>query len=175
MPSSKARHEFETRSLPRLLAATGRGFTFYVADPLSSIHEFTPISCSVTRFVTIRVIRVLNPRHADHEKRGSSNWNHWWQRFVPDGGITRHDCTQDRYTVWVAIGCSDWGKITRAAGLLLAAARSRSSDSAARNKLSGQHLRASLAQRSLDHLSGGSRQFAGKIRAARCGVTLTVL
>src|SRR5204862_392601 len=32
----------ETRSLPRSLAATRRGFAFYVADPLSSIHEFTP-------------------------------------------------------------------------------------------------------------------------------------
>ena len=35
------KHEFETRSLPRSLAATRRGFAFYVADPLSSIHEFT--------------------------------------------------------------------------------------------------------------------------------------
>ena len=33
------RHEFETRSLPRSLAATRRGFAFYVADPLSSIHK----------------------------------------------------------------------------------------------------------------------------------------
>jgi hypothetical protein len=31
--------EFETRSLPRSLAAARRGFTFYVADPLSSIDE----------------------------------------------------------------------------------------------------------------------------------------
>jgi hypothetical protein len=38
---SFSRHEFETRSLPRSLAATRRGFAFYVADPLSSIHEFT--------------------------------------------------------------------------------------------------------------------------------------
>jgi hypothetical protein len=37
------RHEFETHSLPRSLAATRRGFTFYVAHPLSSIQEFTPI------------------------------------------------------------------------------------------------------------------------------------
>jgi streptogramin lyase/tetratricopeptide (TPR) repeat protein len=35
------RYEFETRSLPRLLAATRRGFAFYVADPLSSIHQCT--------------------------------------------------------------------------------------------------------------------------------------
>ena len=34
-----SKHEFETRSLPRSLAATCRGFTFYFADPLSSIHE----------------------------------------------------------------------------------------------------------------------------------------
>src|SRR5439155_1164409 len=51
---------FETRSLPRPPAATCRGFTFYVADPLGSIHELTPIKAGVTRFVTIRVIRVLN-------------------------------------------------------------------------------------------------------------------
>jgi len=30
---------FETRSFPDSLAATHRGFTFYVADPISSIHE----------------------------------------------------------------------------------------------------------------------------------------
>jgi hypothetical protein len=36
------RHEFETRSLPRSLAATRRGFTFYVAVPTSSIE-----TCSV--------------------------------------------------------------------------------------------------------------------------------
>ena len=29
----------ETRSRPRLLAATYRGFAFYVADPISSIRE----------------------------------------------------------------------------------------------------------------------------------------
>ena len=34
-------HEFETRSLPRWLAATRRGFAFYVADPVTSVHEFT--------------------------------------------------------------------------------------------------------------------------------------
>ena len=31
-------HGFETRSFPDSLAATHRGFTFYVADPISSIH-----------------------------------------------------------------------------------------------------------------------------------------
>jgi hypothetical protein len=36
-----ARNEFETRSHPCSLAATRRGFAFYVADPVSSIHEFT--------------------------------------------------------------------------------------------------------------------------------------
>jgi hypothetical protein len=33
------KHEFETRLLPRLLAATRRGFAFYVTDPVSSVHE----------------------------------------------------------------------------------------------------------------------------------------
>jgi hypothetical protein len=31
-------HGFETRSFPNSLAATHRGFTFYLADPISSIH-----------------------------------------------------------------------------------------------------------------------------------------
>jgi hypothetical protein len=31
---------FETRSFASSLAATHRGFTFYVADPISSIHGF---------------------------------------------------------------------------------------------------------------------------------------
>src|SRR5438128_3809782 len=31
--------DFETRSLPSSLAATLRGFTFYLADPVSSIHR----------------------------------------------------------------------------------------------------------------------------------------
>jgi hypothetical protein len=67
---STMRHEFETRSLPRSLAATRRGFTFYVAGPLSSIHEVTRIETPISpirtnRFrklsesVIIRVIRVL--------------------------------------------------------------------------------------------------------------------
>jgi hypothetical protein len=33
------RRSIETRSRPRLLAATCHGFTFYVADPVSSIRE----------------------------------------------------------------------------------------------------------------------------------------
>jgi hypothetical protein len=32
----------ETPSLPRLLAGTRRGFTFYVVDLVSSVYEFTP-------------------------------------------------------------------------------------------------------------------------------------
>ena len=52
---SKVGHEFETCSLPRSLAATRRGFTFYFADPLSSIHELTRTEAGVTRFVTIRL------------------------------------------------------------------------------------------------------------------------
>ena len=56
------RHEFETRLLRRSLAATRRGFTFYVADPFSSIHEFTPnsptTSSSLMQFVVISAISV---------------------------------------------------------------------------------------------------------------------
>ena len=53
------RHEFETRSLFRLLAAT---FTFYVVAPLSSIHKFRPVvpttDSRLMQFVTINVIGV---------------------------------------------------------------------------------------------------------------------
>jgi len=42
------RHEFETRSFPRSLAAARRGFTFYVADPsapFTNPHELRQKSC----------------------------------------------------------------------------------------------------------------------------------
>jgi hypothetical protein len=43
-------HGFETRSLPPSLAATRRGFAFYVADPLSSIETRSlPPSLAATR------------------------------------------------------------------------------------------------------------------------------
>ena len=52
----RLRDEFETRSL----AATRRGFAFYVADPVSSIHEFTlndqTTDLSIMKFVTIRAL-----------------------------------------------------------------------------------------------------------------------
>ena len=35
------RHQFETRSLTRLLAAIRRDFAFYVADPFRSVRAFT--------------------------------------------------------------------------------------------------------------------------------------
>jgi len=39
-PSALRRNRgFETRSLPSSLAATRRGFTFYLAGPASSVHE----------------------------------------------------------------------------------------------------------------------------------------
>jgi hypothetical protein len=55
-------HEFETRLLPSLLAATRRGFTFSVANRRSSILEFTPnnptTASTFVQFVVISVIRV---------------------------------------------------------------------------------------------------------------------
>jgi hypothetical protein len=39
LSSFTPRASIETRSRPRLLAASRHGFTFYVADPVSSIHE----------------------------------------------------------------------------------------------------------------------------------------
>src|SRR5882724_2233917 len=72
-----------------------------------------------------------------NEQTASGNRNHWRQRPLSDGGITRRDRTQDRHTIWAAVGHTRWRNIKRASGLLFAAARPRPSDSAARNKLSG--------------------------------------
>src|SRR5437867_390976 len=85
------------------------------------------------------------------------------------------DRTQGRHTVWIAIGRACWRKIERASGLFFAEARARSPYSTARNKSPSQHLCAALTRCSLDHLGGSSRQFAGKICAARCGLTFTIL
>src|SRR5262245_25727158 len=40
LPTLFSDRGFETRVFPNSLAATHRGFTFYVADPISSIHGF---------------------------------------------------------------------------------------------------------------------------------------
>ena len=50
-----SRHGFETRfALPARSVATRRGFAFYVADPLSSIHELTLMIKQVaSRCVTV--------------------------------------------------------------------------------------------------------------------------
>ncbi len=56
------RHEFETHLLPRSLASTRRGFTFYVADPSAPFTNHTndpTTDSSLMRFVTIRVIGVF--------------------------------------------------------------------------------------------------------------------
>src|SRR5438046_9734105 len=37
---SRENHGFETRSFPRSLAATHRGFSFCLANPISSIHGY---------------------------------------------------------------------------------------------------------------------------------------
>ena len=61
--AAKLQREFETRSLPRSLAAPRRGLTSHVVDPLRSIHEFTAndptTDPSLMQFVTIRVIGVF--------------------------------------------------------------------------------------------------------------------
>src|SRR5262245_1788057 len=51
---ANSRHQFETRSHPCSLAATRRGFTFYVADLLTSIHEFTPIDFGISSRIRTR-------------------------------------------------------------------------------------------------------------------------
>ena len=49
-------HGFETRSSPASLAVTRSGFTFYVTNPIGSIHGFTDEKHS---FFLIRAIRVI--------------------------------------------------------------------------------------------------------------------
>jgi hypothetical protein len=57
--------EFETPSHARSLAATRRYFTFHVADPLSSIHEFTLMIKQVASWcVTIGSGLVCNEKRA---------------------------------------------------------------------------------------------------------------
>ena len=53
--------DFETRSSPHSLAATLCGFTFYLADPVSSIHRFEitrkcALSASYLYFIRVHFI-----------------------------------------------------------------------------------------------------------------------
>src|SRR6476659_10059202 len=74
-----------------------------------------------------------------YERTSSSNWHNRWQRSLPDGGVARYDRTQNRHTVWTAVGRTRRWKIRRASGLFFAAAWPRPSDSAARNKSPRQY------------------------------------
>jgi hypothetical protein len=59
------RREFKTLSRARSLAATRRCFTFHVADPLGSIHEFTLMIKQVASWcVTIGFGLVCNEKRA---------------------------------------------------------------------------------------------------------------
>src|SRR6266481_3813472 len=113
----------------------------------------------------LSILRIKS-RRVGNEKRASSNWYYRGQRPISDGRGARCDRAQDRNPVWYAVGHARWRKNKRAAGLFFAATRPRPSNSAARNKSPGQHLRAALAQRPLDYLGSGGGQSAGKICAA---------
>jgi hypothetical protein len=54
----RSRRDIETRSLPNLLVATPRDFTFYVADPISSIRARSFALRSVQRspIITLRIL-----------------------------------------------------------------------------------------------------------------------
>ena len=56
--SRNREHEFETRLPPGSLAASRRGFAFYVADPIGSAHEFALNGLIRRSFVAIDSIRV---------------------------------------------------------------------------------------------------------------------
>src|SRR5207237_2544252 len=103
------------------------------------------------------------------------NWRCRLQRAVSNGGSPRRHGTSDQYAFWVALRHARRRNAERAPGLFPAATRAWPSDSAARNKSSGEYLRAAFTQRSLDHLGGGRGQFAGKIRAAGCSLAFAVL
>src|SRR5438128_11962142 len=113
--------------------------------------------------------RFLRLNRSAHEGTNSSNRRHRRQRAVSNGGSPRRHRTSDQYAVWIAVGHACWRKIKRAPGLFSATTRARSSDSAARNKSSGEYLRAPFTQRPLDHLGGTGRQLAAELRAARSG------
>jgi hypothetical protein len=60
-----SRHGFETRLPTRSLPATRRGFTFYVTEPLSFIHELTLMIEQVASWcVTVRSGSVCDERRA---------------------------------------------------------------------------------------------------------------
>src|SRR5437667_9178987 len=92
-----------------------------------------------------------------NEKQNSGNRRHWRQRFVSDERAARCDRTQNRYSVWGAIGHAHWREGGRAAGLFFAAPRARPSAFATRIKSSGQHLRVAFAYRALYHLGDRTR------------------
>src|SRR6266550_1688555 len=117
----------------------------------------------------------IKSRRVGNEKRASSNRDHRRQRPISDGRGARCARTQDRDSVWYALRHARWRKSKRASGLFFAATRPGPSNSAARNKSPGQHLRAALAQRPLDYLGSGGGQSTGKICAARCVVAFAVL
>ena len=58
------RHGFETRfALPARSPLPRRGFAFYVADALSSIHEFTPMIKQVaSRCMTVGSVPVCDEK-----------------------------------------------------------------------------------------------------------------
>src|SRR5262245_30329719 len=143
-------------------AATRAPQTAREARALPRLCAFLPDNC-------------LRLSRSAYERTSCNDRHYWWQRSLPDGGAARYDRTQNRHTIWTAVGPTRRWKIRRASGLFFAPARPRPSDSAARNKSPRQHLRAPFVERSLDRLGGGGRQLAGKICAARSGLTLAVL
>ena len=58
----------ETRSRPRLLAATRRGFTFYVADPVSSIRFSLGLNCDLSRWFAACAKRDYTEANAQAEE-----------------------------------------------------------------------------------------------------------
>ena len=66
--------EFETRSPALLAHRYPRGFAFYLADPISSIHEFTPID--LMRFVRSASLRADTNFTNLHELILRWSWPH---------------------------------------------------------------------------------------------------
>src|SRR5229473_2167318 len=91
--------------------------------PSFAMSEIYPLS--------ILSIFGIKSRRVGNEKRASSDWDHRGQWFISDGRGPQCDRTQDRDSVWAAIGHARWRKSKRTPGLFFAATQSRPSNSAA--------------------------------------------
>ena len=122
--------------------------------------------------ISLSIAGALSFQSRSHERTG--HWNHRRQWPLSYGRVFRHDGTSRRDAVRPRVGRAHRRDRGRATRLFFAAAWAGSPHLAARVEPPRQYLGAAFAQRALDHLRDRRWQFAGKIRAARCVVTIAI-